>query len=91
MILFCSYWACILYWLFVLFGVGWVSRLVSLGLRSLIGLIGLSVGSVRLCICIFVCWWGLVFDGISYPCRLMITRYIGLLGLVVGFSFPFLF
>lgn len=35
--------------------------------------------------------WGLVFDGISYPCGLMITRYIGLLGLVVGFSFPFLF
>lgn len=68
-----------------------VSRLVSLGLRSLIGLIGLSVGLVGLSICIFVCWWGLVFDGISYPCGLMITRYIGLLGLVVGFSFPFLF
>lgn len=61
-----------------------VSSLVFLGLRSLIGLIGLSI-------CIFVCWWGLVFDGISYPRRLMITRYIGLLGLVVGFSFPFLF
>ena len=55
------------------------------------GLIGLSVGLVGLSICIFVCWWGLVFDGISYPCGLMITRYIGLLGLVVGFSFPFLF
>ena len=62
-----------------------------LGLQFLIGLIGLSVGLVGLSICIFVCWWGLVFDGISYPCRLMITRYIGLLGLVVGFSFPFLF
>ena len=36
---------------------GWVSRLVSLGLRSLIGLVGLSVGSVGLSICIFVCWW----------------------------------
>ena len=71
--------------------VWWVSSLVFLGLRSLIGLIGLSVGLVGLSICIFVCWWGLVFDGISYPCRLMITRYIGLLGLVVGFSFPFLF
>ena len=68
-----------------------VSSLVFLGLRSLIGLIGLSVGLVGLSICIFVCWWGLVFDGISYPCGLMITRYIGLLGLVVGFSFPFLF
>lgn len=65
-----------------------VSSLVFLGLRSLIGLIGLSVGLVGLSI---VCWWGLVFDGISYPCGLMITRYIGLLGLVVGFSFPFLF
>ena len=75
-----------------MFCLGWVvSRLVSLGLRSLIGLIGLSVGLVGLSICIFVCWWGWVFDGISYPCGLMITRYIGLLGLVVGFSFPFLF
>lgn len=73
-------------WLFVLFGVRGI-----LGLRSLIGLIGLSVGLVGLSICIFVCWWGTLFDGISYPCRLMITRYIGLLGLVVGFSFPFLF
>ena len=67
--------------------VWWVSGLVSLGLRSLIGLIGLSVGLVELSICIFVCGWGWVFDGISYPCGLMITRYIGLLGLVVGFSF----
>ena len=65
--------------------------MVSLGLRFLIGLIGLSVGLVGLSICIFVCWWGLVFDDIFYPCGLMITRYIGLLGLVVGFSFPFLF
>ena len=73
-------------WLFVLFGVRGI-----LGLQFLIGLIGLSVGLVGLSICIFVCWWGLVFDGISYPCGLMITRYIGLLGLVVGFSFPFLF
>lgn len=71
--------------------VWWVSSLVFLGLRFLIGLIGLSVGLVGLSICIFVCWWGWVFDGISYPCGLMITRYIGLLGLVVGFSFPFLF
>lgn len=73
-------------WLFVLFGVRGI-----LGLQFLIRLIGLSVGLVGLSICIFVCWWGTLFDGISYPCRLMITRYIGLLGLVVGFSFPFLF
>ena len=90
MILLCSYWAlCILFG--YLFCLGWVSRLVSLGLRSLLGLIGLSVGLVGLSICIFVCWWGTLFDGISYPRGLMITRYIGLLGLVVGFSFPFLF
>ena len=62
-----------------------------LGLQFLIRLVGLSVGLVGLCICVFVCWWGTLFDGISYPCGLMITRYIGLLGLVVGFSFPFLF
>ena len=79
-----------LYLLCICFCLG-VSSLVFLGLRSLIGLTGLSVGLVGLSICIFVCWWGLVFDGISYPCGLMITRYIGLLGLVVGFSFPFLF
>ena len=35
--------------------VWWVSSLVFLGLRSLIGLIGLSVGLVGLSICIFVC------------------------------------
>lgn len=45
--------------------VWWVSSLVFLGLRSLIGLIGLSVGLVGLSIFVFVCWWGLVFDGIS--------------------------
>lgn len=91
MILFIVHTGLYVYYLVICFCLGWVSGLVSLGLRSLIGLIGLSVGLVGLSICIFVCWWGWVFDGISYPCGLMITRYIGLLGLVVGFSFPFLF
>ena len=53
-----------------------VSSLVFLGLGSLIGLIGLSVGLVGLSICIFVCWWGLVFDGTSCFCVLGLMRYI---------------
>ena len=56
--------------------VWWVSSLIFLGLRSLIGLIGLSVGLVGLSICIFVCWWGLVFDGTSCFCVLGLVRYI---------------
>ena len=79
----------LLYWLFVLFG-GWVvSRLVSLGLRSLIGLIGLSVGLVGLSICIFVCWWGLVFGYTSCFYVLGLVRYILLRLLRVRLSFLF--
>ena len=69
--------------------VGWVSRLVSLGLRSLLGLVGLSVGSVGLCICIFVCWWGLVFGYTSCSYVLGLVRYILLKLLRVRLSFLF--
>ena len=89
----------ILYYMFILgmciilvicfVGGGWVSRLVSLGLRSLIGLVGLSVGSVGLCICIFVCWWGLVFGYTSCFCVLGLVRYILLRLLRVRLSFLF--
>ena len=68
---------------------GWVSRLVSLGLRSLIGLVGLSVGSVGLSICIFVCWWGLVFGNTSCSYVLGLVRYILLRLLRVRLSFLF--
>lgn len=71
-----------------LFCLGWViSRLVSLGLRSLIGLVGLSVGLVGLSICIFVCWWGWVFGYTSCSYVLGLVRYILLRLLRVGFSF----
>ena len=58
-----------------------------LGLQFLIVLIGLSVGLVGLSICIFVCWWGLVFEGTSCFCVLGLVRYILLRLLRVGFSF----
>ena len=85
----------ILYHLFILGIIGylfclgewWVSRLVSLGLRSLVGLIGLSVGLVGFCICIFVCWWGWVFGYTSCSYVLGLVRYILLRLLRVGFSF----
>ena len=83
----------ILYYMFILgfmgylFCLGWVSRLVSLGLRSLIGLVGLSVGLVGLSICIFVCWWGWVFGYTSCSYVLGLVRYILLRLLEVGFSF----
>lgn len=69
--------------------VGWWVGILRIKVSN--GINGIICRPCRLGICIFVCWWGLVFDGISYPCGLMITRYIGLLGLVVGFSFFNLF
>ena len=75
-----------LYLLCICFCLG-VSSLVFLGLRSLIGLIGLSVGLVGLSICIFVCWWGWVFGYTSCSYVLGLVRYILLRLLRVGFSF----
>ena len=75
-----------LYLLCICFCLG-VSSLVFLGLRSLIGLTGLSVGLVGLSICIFVCWWGLVFGYTSCSYVLGLVRYILLRLLRVGFSF----